>query len=239
MNQYGYGGQNYGGPYGAKGGVYGQPHHGYGMSPQNSYDQHSSSPGNVSGFGQSSVHGRENALASSLGEYGRSGSTQPSQAQQPAATASSFGNMPDILGRSHSGLPGQNQQYAHQQASQHNPAEDALKPFGDAKASVGPNAAALSQPGRPGSAANNATSQAGQSGLPPPQSHQQGFGGYSSHLNHVQSGQASQYSGLSGLGGHQGGGQSHQSGGYGGYGTGFGNSYGNYSRGGWGGNYGH
>jgi hypothetical protein len=242
MNQYQYGQQGgFGGPF-SKGGMYGQPHAGgYGM-PQTSYDQHSSSPAMVGGFG-----GREAALGGGIGsEYSRSGSAQPAQGQQHSVAAAGFGNTPDVFARGQGSYPGQSQQYGQPQSGQQTSAEDSLKPFGE-KASGGPSPSSIGQPGRPTSAANN-TAQAGQSTLPPPQSHQQGFGGgYPSHL----SGQASQQygAGLSNLGGHQGQGgqqQSHQAGGYGNYGAGFGgNSYGggqgggSYGRGGWGTNYGH
>ena len=235
MNQYSYGQGGFGGPFG-KGSMYGGPHHGYGMTPHSSYDQQSSSPANVGGFGQSSLHDRNAGISGGLGDYGRSSSTQPSQTQ--ASAAGTFGtSVQDVFGRSPSGFPSQTQPYGQQQSATQQSgtgaaAEDALKPFGDSKTTAGgPSPSSLAQPGRPGSAANQ------QSGLPPPQSHQQSFGGYPSPFNQMQSGQ-SQYSGLGGLGGHQNN-QSHQAGGYGGYGGGFGNTYGTYGRGGWGGNYGH
>lgn len=223
----------FGGPFGGKGAMYNQPHHGYG---QNAYDQHSSSPANAAGFG-----GRETSLGSGLGaEYGRSGSTQPSQTQ--SASAGAFGS--DPFSRSQSGFPGQNQGYGQQQSAQQGGAEDSLKPFGDGKAGAGPSPSSLGQPGRPGSATNTAA-QGAQNGLPPPQSHQQGFGAYPGHPQQ-QMGQTSQYGGgLGGLGGHTAGAQSHQAGQqYGNYGAGFGNnnsygSYGGRGGGGWGNNYGH
>ncbi|KAK0662442.1 hypothetical protein DIS24_g2019 [Lasiodiplodia hormozganensis] len=223
MNHYGggYGGQGYGAPFGK--GMYGQPNHAYGMSPQTTYDAHSSSPANVGAFGASSMHGRDSGLGGGLGDY-RASSTQPSQTQQHTASSGAFGGMPDVFGRNQGVFPGQGQPYGQQQSASQAGADDALKPFGD-KAASGPSPSSIGQPGRPGSATNSA-GQAAQSGLPPPQSHQQGFGAYP----------GSQY-GLGGLGGHQAG-QGH-SGGYGGYGAGFG-SYGSYGRGGgWGGNYGH
>ncbi|KAK8231753.1 hypothetical protein HDK77DRAFT_453496 [Phyllosticta capitalensis] len=222
MNQYGgaYGQQGYGAPFGK--GMYGQPHHGYGMSPQTTYDAHASSPANVGGFGASSMHGRESALGGGLGDY-RASSSQPTQTQQHTASSGAFGAMPDVFGRSQGMFPGQTQPYGQQQTASQAANEDSLKPFGD-KAPSGPSPSALGQPGRPGSATNS-VGQGAQSGLPPPQSHQ-GFGYPGSGY------------GLGGLGGHQAG-QSH-GGGYGGYGAGFGGSYGNYGRGGgWGGNYGH
>lgn len=225
MNQYGgaYGGQGYGGPFGK--GMYGQPHHAaYGMSPQTTYDAHSSSPANAGAFGASSMHGRDSALAGGLGDY-RASSTQPTQTQQHTASSGAFGGIPDVFGRAQGVFPGQNQPYGQQQSASQAGNDDALKPFGE-KAASGPSPSSIGQPGRPGSATNS-VGQGAQSGLPPPQSHQQGFGGYP----------GSQY-GLGGLGGHQGGQQSH-GGGYGQYGAGFG-SYGSYGRGGgWGGNYGH
>ncbi|KAF2144880.1 uncharacterized protein K452DRAFT_356240 [Aplosporella prunicola CBS 121167] len=223
MSQYGGGyGQNYGAPFGGKG-MYAGAHHGYGMSPATTYDTHAASPANVGGFGASSMHGRDNALgAAGLGDYGRSNSTQPAQAQQHTASSGAFGGMPDVFARNQSMFPGQNQAYGQQQPGSQAGNDDALKPFGE-KAAPGPSPSSIGQPGRPGSATNNSVGQGAQTGLPPPQSHQQGFGGYP----------GSQY-GLSGLGGAHQGGQS-----YGGYG-GFGGGYGGYSaRGGWGGNYGH
>ena len=231
MSQFGsYGQGGYGG-FGGKG-MYGQPHH-YGMSPQTSFDQHSSSPANVGGLGQSSIHGRESGLGSALGEYGRSVS-QPSQNQHSATAGAGFSALPDMFGRSQAGYSGQTSTYGQQQAGQQSGNEDSLKPFAESKSS-GPSPSALAQPGRPGSAANNTPGQTGPGGLPPPQSHQQGFGGYPSHLNQLQGGQGNQYGSLGGLG-HQGAG-SHQTGGYGNYG-GFGAGYGGYNRGGWGTNYG-
>ncbi|KAF2843365.1 hypothetical protein M501DRAFT_925770 [Patellaria atrata CBS 101060] len=230
MNQYGYGQGGYGGgPFGAgKGGIYGQPHQ-YGMSPHAGYDQHSSSPANAAAFTQSSLHGRDSALGGALGDYGRSGSAQPSQSQQHG-TASGFGGMHDVFGsRGQGGFPSQSQGYGQQQSGQQSGNEDSLKPFGDTKATAGPSPS-LGQPHRPSSATNTAPGQGAQSGLPP-QSHQQGFGGYPGGLHNNQ---GSQYGGLGGLG-HQGGSQGQ---GYGGGYGGFGGTYGSYgSRGGWGSNY--
>ncbi len=261
MSQYGYGGQNYGSHFGGKAGMYGQPHHGYGMNPQSSYEQHSSSPSNVSAFGQSGIHGRESTLASGLSDYSRTGAaSQTSHTQAGAGGAASgvgsFGSMPDYLNtRSHSG---NNQPYGgshghhHQQAS-----DDPLKPFGDAKSAGGPNASALAQSGRPGSAAPN-NSSAAQSGLQQHQQqqqqqhqqaqhqqaaqHQGQQSGYPSHLNHHHL-QSSQYGSLGGLNAHQAGVQSHQGVGAGssaGAGAGAGSGYGGYgnSFGGSYGNYG-
>ncbi|KAI9832931.1 MAG: hypothetical protein M1819_003961 [Sarea resinae] len=229
-SQFGYGGQGYAAPFG-KGGMYGQPHHGYGMSPQSSFE-HSASPANPAGFGQPGMQGRDSGLGGGLGDYGRSGSAQASN-QQPSA-ASAFGGMPDVFGRSGAGFPGQNQGLGQQPSDRQTGGEESLKPFGEPKAASGPSPS-LNQPGRPTSATNHTPAQASQSGLPPPQSQQsqQGFGGYPSHLH------AGQYGGLGGLGGHQAAGQGHQTSGYGSYGAGFGNYYGNSGRGGWGGNYGH
>lgn len=250
MNQFGYGGTQGGyggGPFvggagAGKQGMYGQPHQGYGMSPQTGYDQHSSSPANVGGFGQQhSAPGRDGAASSNLG-YGRTGSTQPSENQQqyPATTGASYGSMPDVFARSQSGYSGQQQGLGHQQQGS---IEDSARGYGDAaKVSSGASPAPGQPAGRPMSAAN----MHGQ-GLPPPQGQgqsQQGYGGYPSHLNPQMHGQqGSQYgAGPGGLGGHhQPGGPHHQGSGYGQYGAGFGGSYygGNNTRGGWGGNYGH
>jgi len=224
--------------------MYGQPHQGYGISPQTSYDQ-SSSPANASGFGQHSMPPREGALgAGGVSAYGRSGSAQPLESQQHPTNSSAFGGIPDVFGRSQSGYPGQTQPLHQQHGVQPGGNDETQKPYGELKGAGGPNPL-LSQPGRPGSAAN-IPGQPGQSGLPPPLSHQNQptFGGYPSHLNHQMHGQqGSQYGAA--LGGHSGhhqpGGQNHQGSGYGNYGGGqFGGSYyGSSGRGGWGGNYGH
>lgn len=229
MAQYNqYGNQGYG-PFGGKGGMYGQPHHGYG-APQTSYDQHASSPAHAGSFG------REGGLSGGIGsDYSRSGSAQPSQAQQHSSTGG-YGN--DVFGRSPGSFASQSQQYSQQGAGQQSSTEDSLKPFGDKSSTSQASGGLAQQPGRPTSATNN-SSQGAQSGLPPPQSHQ-GFGGYPSQYGQHQGGQSSQYGGLGGLGGHQGGAQSHQNQAYGAYGAGFGNNYQSYGgRGGWGGNYGH
>jgi hypothetical protein len=228
MNQfggYGAGGAGYG-SFGNKG-MYGQPQQ-YGMSPQASYDQHSSSPANAGGFGGSSLHER----SAGLGDYGRSASGT-SQNHSATAGAGGFGGFQDSFGRQQ-GYSNQSS-YGQQQGGQPGANEDSLKPFGEAK-SGGPSPSAMgAQQGRPGSATQNTPGQSG------PQSHQQGFGGgYPGHL-----GGNSQYGGgLGGLG--QQGGNSHQQSQYGNYGGGgggggFSGGYGSggYSRGGWGGNYGH
>ncbi|KAI4178859.1 MAG: hypothetical protein LQ346_007329 [Caloplaca aetnensis] len=250
--QFGYGGSQggYGGPFGGgagKQGLYGQPHQGYGMSPQTPYDQHTSSPANPSGFGQQqqqqqhSAPGREGAASANMSNYNRAGSAQPSEHQQQYAggASSGYGAGSDAFGRSTSGFQGQTSHgLGHQQqAGQHGGSEDALRGFGESKMPGGPSPA----PGaRPGSAINNLP---GQGGLPSSQSQgQQSYGGYPGHLNHQMHGQqGSQYgAGPGGLGGHQqSAGQGHQGTGYGGYGAGFGGSYYGSNRGGWGGNYGH
>jgi hypothetical protein len=221
MNQFGgYGAGGYGS---FNKGMYGQPHH-YGMSPQASFDQHSSSPANAGGFGASSLHDRASAMGGGFGDYGRSAS---GASQNPSATAGAggFGGIPDTFSR-----PGNYHQssYGQQQGGQQGLGDEALKPFVDAK-SGGPSPSALgAQPGRPGSATQSTPGQSGQG----PQ--QQGYGGYPSHLG----GGNSQYGGgLGGLG-HQNS-AGHQQSGYGNYG-GFGGGYGggSYNRGGWGGNYG-
>ncbi|GAB7339519.1 hypothetical protein MBLNU457_6135t1 [Dothideomycetes sp. NU457] len=245
QNQFGYSGGYGGAPYGSKGGMYGQPQH-YGMNAPSAYEQHASSPA-TGGFGQqSSMQSRETGLGGgSLGEYGRTPSSQPAGL---GSGSGSFGSS-DPFARTQSGYGGQTQSYGQQSQNygqqqtqsygqqqgqnygqQQSAASEDLKPFGDSKA-TGPSPA-MGQPGRPGSAANSVGNQS-QSGLPPPQSQQQqGFGGYPGFN------QGSQYGGLGGLGGHQGQGQQ---GAYGNaYGGGFGNSYSQqYGRGGWGGNYGH
>ncbi|KAL2355256.1 hypothetical protein BJ546DRAFT_841067 [Cryomyces antarcticus] len=221
MNQFGYNQQQqgYGGGFSNKGGMYGQSHQGYGMPPQSSYEQ-SSSPANVGGFGQSSMHGREGGLGSGLGDYGR---TSSAQASQSIPSSGAFGSLPESYGRAQSGFPGQAQAYSQQQGVQQAGNDESLKPFGESK--TGGPSPSLGQPGRPASATNNAGGQAAQSGLPPPQSHQQGFGG-----GYPGFGQGSQYGGL-GYGGHESASSNN------GYGAGFGgNSYGSYGgRGGGGG----
>ncbi|OAL49540.1 hypothetical protein IQ07DRAFT_600554 [Pyrenochaeta sp. DS3sAY3a] len=225
VNQFG--GYGQGGGYGSFGkGMYGQPHH-YGMSPQASFDQHSSSPANAGGFGGSSLHERGSGMGSGLGEYGRSAS---GASQNPSATAGSggFGTLPDTFGRPQ-GYSNQSS-YGQQQSGQQGLNEDSLKPFSDSKSS-GPSPSALgSQPGRPESATQNAFGQGGQGALP---QQQQGFNNYPGHLSGN-----NQYGGLGGLG-HQTSGHGQQQSGYGNYG-GFGGGYGggSYNRGGWGGNYG-
>ena len=236
--QFGYGNQGYGGPFGGKQqGMYGQAHQGYGMSPQSSYE-HSSSPANVGGFGQHSVPGRDGTAS---GAYGRTSSAQASESQQNSASGGAFGGVADVFGRSQSGYSGQGQALGQHLSGQQSGNEDTMRGYGESKGAGGPSPA-LGQPGRPGSAANNIP---GQTGLPPPQSQsQQGYGGYPSHMSHQMHGQqGSQYgTGLGGLGGHhQTAGQNHQGSAYGSYSaTGFGGGsyYGSNNRG-WGGNYGH
>ena len=246
-HQFGYGGNQGGyggGPFAGisnKQGMYGQPHQGYGMSPQPSYEQHSASPANAGGYGHQSMPTREGAPSGGLGGYGRTSSTQASESQQHSSGVGAFGGMPDVFGRSQSGFSNQNQGVAQQQVAQ-GTNEEAGRGFGDtSKVPGGPSPAAGQPSGRPGSAAN---SMQGQTGLGSQNQSQQGYGGYPNHMNHQMQGQQiSQYgAGHSGLGGHhQSGAQGHQAGGYGGgYGAGFGGSYyGNSTRGGWGGNYGH
>lgn len=255
--QFGYGGNHgaYGsGPAGGatgKQGVYGQPHQGYGISPQTSYDQHSSSPANVGAFGhqghQQSAPSRDGAISGSLTSYGRSGSAQPSESQQQYTNSSTgnYGNVPDVFARSSSGFPGQSQGHGHQQINQSGTSDDSVRGYGDPSKVTGGPSPALGQPGgRPGSATNNVQ---GQAGLPPSQSQsgqsQQTYGGYPNHMNHQMHGQqGSQYgAGPGALGAHhQFGAQNHQGSGYGAYGAGFSGSYygGGNNRGGWGGNYG-
>ncbi|KAK2732943.1 RNAPII degradation factor [Myotisia sp. PD_48] len=220
-SQFGY--QNQYAPYG-KGGMYNQPqqHAGYGY-------EHSSSPANVAGFNQT-VPGRD-ATA-----YARTGSAQASEGQQQSTSATAFGGIPDVFGRTQSGF-GQNQPMPSQQAGSTDDSSSA-KAFETSKAG-GPSPS-ISQANRPGSATNNAPLQptTAQTSLPPipaaQQGNQQAFGGYP-HLN-------PQYSGLGGLGHQTGSSQTHhQATGYNNYGAGFGsNYYSNSGRGGgWGGNYTH
>ncbi|KAL7627911.1 RNAPII degradation factor [Parahypoxylon ruwenzoriense] len=233
ISQYngGYGQGGYAGaPYG-KGGLYGQPHQ-YGMSPQGPYD-HGSSPA-TSGFGQSTLGGRDTGLNSSIDNYGRAGSAQSGA---PGLGASGFGGVHDTFGRG-SGYPsqaGQSFNAPNAPTSNAGSGTDDLKPYGDSKTGAGPSPS-LAAAARPGSATN--TTPAG-SGLPPPQS-TQGMGayaGYPSHLSHGLHGNQSGGSGY-GLGGTAG--QGHGNTPYGGYGgnQGFANYYGGrQQQGGWGGNY--
>lgn len=205
--QYGYGSQY--APYG-KAGMYGQPH-GF------SYD-HTSSP--AAAFNQT-MPGRDSV-------YGRAGSAQPTENQQPT---NAFGSgITDVFGRAQAGF-GQNQQIAQQPPV----TAEETKTFETPKAG-GPSPS-LAHANRPGSATNSMPGQPPvQGGLPPLQAQQAqpGFGAYP-HLNPQYGG------GLGALGGHQAAASQahHPATGYGNYaGTGFGNYYGN-TRGGWGGNYGH
>lgn len=248
--QYGYGGSQGGyggGPFGGTGGkqgMYGQPHQGYGASPQMGYDQHSASPANTGAFAQQHASsGRDSAAPGGLGNYGRTGSTQPSEnpQQYSGAGVTNHGSMPDVFGRSQSNYQGQNSGLG-SHIGQQSGNDDPLRNYGDSSKVPGGPSPALGQPGgRPGSAANVP----GQTGLPQSQGQgqgqgQQGYAGYMGHQMHGQ--QGSQYGGgPGGLGGHhQSGGQNHQAGGYGAYGPGYGSGfYGNSNRGGWGANYGH
>ena len=249
--QYGYGGSQGGyggGPFGGAGGkqgMYGQPHQGYGASPQTGYDQHSASPATTGAFAQQHPSsGRDSAAPGGLGNYARTGSTQPSDnpQQYSGAGASNHGSMPDVFGRSQSTYQGQTSGLGSHMGQQSGN-DDPLRNYGDSSKVPGGPSPALGQPGgRPGSAANVPS----QTGLPQSQGQvqgqgQQGYGGYMGHQMHGQ--QSSQYGGgPGGLGGghHQSGGQSHPTGGYGAYGPGYGSGfYGNSNRGGWGANYGH
>ncbi|KHN99957.1 UBA-like protein [Metarhizium album ARSEF 1941] len=215
------------GPYGGKGGMYGQP---YGMSPNAPYD-HASSPSTFGG--PSSLH-RDSSLGSGLGEYGRAASGQAGS--QPGLGGSSFGGAHESFARGTSSFQSQNQSFNSQTQAPASGSADDLKHFGDAKtAASGPSPSLAGGP-RPGSATNNAPS-GGQSGLPPPQNSQMGgaYGGYPSHLQgHNLHG--STYGMGAGAGASQ-----HGNTPYGSYGQGFGSGGyyggGQQQRGGWGGNY--
>lgn len=189
-NQYGYGHnqQQYGASY--KSNMYGQP-----QQHQYSHD-YSSSPAANAGFG-----GRE-------ATYGRTGSAQPSEAQQSAAGSNAFGGMPDPFGRTASGF-GQTQGHGSHQSG-----EEQVKQSGPSPSLQG---------NRPGSALNNMGSQQ-QGGLPHQQSQHsaQGFSGYP------------QYGGFGGNQSHQGsyGGGYGTNAAFGGYGRGYGAGWsGNYGSG--------
>ena len=246
-HQFGYGGSQGGyggGPYaaaGAKQGMYGQPHQGYGMSPQTTYDQHSASPANVSGYGQQShsAPARDN-VSTGLGAYGRTGSTQPGEVQQQhTGSGGGLGGLPDVFGRAQAGYLGQTHS---QGVGQQGGNDESTRTYGDSSKVPGGPSPVAQAGGRPASATNTLQSQ---SGLPSSQGpNQHAYNAYQSPLNpQIQGQQASQYgAGLGGLGGHhQTGAQSQQGSGYGGgYGGVFGaNYYGNNNRGGWSGNYGH
>lgn len=231
---YGQGGYG-GGPYG-KGAMYGQPHQ-YGMSPQGPYD-HASSPA-TSGFGQSSLGGRDSGIGSSIDNYGRAGSTQ-SGAQ---GGLGGFGGIHDSFGRG-SAYPQAGQAFGNPNAQTSNAGStnDDLKPYGESKATGGPSPS-LAAAARPGSATNNTPAA---SGLPPPQSAQQGIGGYGGYPSHLQGhGLHSNQSAGSGYGLGGSSAQSHGTTPYGSFGAnqGFGGYYGGrqqqqqQQQGGWGGNY--
>ncbi|KID77101.1 uncharacterized protein G6M90_00g100820 [Metarhizium brunneum] len=214
------------GPYGGKGGMYGQP---YGMSPNAPYD-HASSPSTFGG--PSSLH-RDSSLGSGLGEYGRAASGQAGS--QPGLGGSSFGGAHDSFARGASSFQSQNQSFNSQNQPPVSGSADDLKPFGDSKTAASGPSPSLGGGPRPGSATNNAPS--GQSGLPPPQNSQMGgaYGGYPSHLQgHNLHGSA--YGMGAGAGASQ-----HGNTPYGSYGQGFGSGGyyggGQQQRGGWGGNY--
>ncbi|KAI5868200.1 hypothetical protein GGS23DRAFT_591991 [Durotheca rogersii] len=234
VSQYGggYGQGGYAGAPYAKGGLYGQPHQ-YGMSPQGPYD-HGSSPA-TSGFGQSTLAGRDSGLNSSIDNYGRAGSTQ--SGAPSGLGASGFGGVHDTFGRG-SGYPsqaGQSFNAPNAPTSNAGSGNDDLKPYGDAKAAAGPSPS-LGAAARPGSATN--TAPAG-SGLPPSQS-AQGMGAYAAYPSHLTHGLHGNQSGGSGYGVGGTAGQGHGNTPYGGYGgnQGFGNYYGGrQQQGGWGGNY--
>ncbi|KAG6001821.1 hypothetical protein E4U21_003783 [Claviceps maximensis] len=220
------------GPYGGKGGMYGQP---YGMSPSAPYD-HSSSPSTFAGA-PSSLH-RDSSHGSGLGDYSRSGSAQTgSQPGLGGTSSSGFGGSHDSFARGTSSYQSQGQSFNSQNQPPASGATDDLKPFGDGKTNAsGPSPSSLGGGPRPGSAANNAPS--GQSGLPPPQNSQMGAA-YSSYPSHLQghSVHGSGYGMGAGAGGNQ-----HASSPYGNYGQqGFGSGGyyggGQQQRGGWGGNY--
>ncbi|RMZ81834.1 hypothetical protein DV738_g2119, partial [Chaetothyriales sp. CBS 135597] len=132
--------QQFGNSY--KSNMYGQPQHQY------AYDQHSSSPANLSGFGARDA-------------YARSGSAQPSEPQQSAPSSHSFGAVPDPFGRTSSAFGHAQSQGLSQQHSGHPPAEDTAK-------AAGPSPSI--QAGRPGSAVSSSQAQQ-HSSFPPQHSH--------------------------------------------------------------------
>jgi hypothetical protein len=223
------------GPYGSKGGMYGQP---YGVSPSAPFD-HANSP--VS-FAQSSLH-RDSGVGSGVGgDYGRAGPTQGGGA--PGLGGSSFGSVHDSFARGSSSF--QSQGFNNQGQPGNASSNDDLKPYGDSKSGAGPSPSLGGA--RPGSAttANNASTS--QSGLPTPQTTQMGAGGYAGYPSHLQ-GHSLHGGSAYGIGG-AGGANQHGSTPYGSYGQGggFGSAgyYGGAQQqqqqqqqrgGGWGGNY--
>lgn len=226
----GYGQQQQGnfGPYGGKGGMYGQP---YGVSPNAPYD-HASSPGN---FNPSNSH-RDNTVSSGLGDYGRGAANQG--ASQPGLGASGFGGSHDSFSRGGSTFQSQAQGFNSQtQSGAGASAADDLKPFGDGKGASGPSPSLGGA--RPGSATNTGAGAQG-SGLPPPQTSQMG-GAYAGYPNHLQ-GHTGHGSGAYGMGAGAGANQHGNTpyGSYGGQGFGSGGYYGagqQQQQRGWGGNY--
>ncbi|KAI9831864.1 MAG: hypothetical protein M1826_002896 [Phylliscum demangeonii] len=237
LNQFGYG-QQYGAPFGGKGGPYGQPGQGYGMSPQSSYE-HSSSPVTIGGaYGQAaSLHGREAALGGALTEYGRSGSGAHGGPQHSVGNGGFGGGMgADAFGRGYPHPQHQQPlgQHAGNMASSGSGAtEDGLK------AGVGPSmgpsvGSGASNAGRPDATNSGGSGSSGNalaaqvpSGLPTSAASQasqvaaaNGYGGYPNHhLNqHLQASGLGAGPGPYGVGSGGGGGPSAS--GYGGNGNG-------------------
>lgn len=216
------------GPYGGKGGMYGQP---YGMSPNAPFD-HANSPAS---FGQSSLH-RDSGAGSGLGDYSRTGAGQGGGA--PGLGGSSFGSVHDSFARGASSFQSQGQSFGNQAQPGNASSNDDLKPFGESKTGSGPSPSIGGA--RPGSAtaANNAP--AGQSGLPPPQTSQMGAGAYAGYPNHLQGHNVHGSTGY-GMGGaagaNQHGNTPYASYGQGGFGSGGYYGGGQQQQRGWGGNY--
>ncbi|RMD41446.1 hypothetical protein DV735_g3707, partial [Chaetothyriales sp. CBS 134920] len=144
--------QQFGNSY--KSNMYGQPQHQY------AYDQHSSSPANLSGFGARDA-------------YARSGSAQPSEPQQSGPASHSFGAVPDPFGRTSSAFGHAQSQALSQQHSGHPPAEDTK--------AAGPSPSI--QAGRPGSAYGGSGAFGGFGGQQQSTAHQSaaGYVGYGSN----------------------------------------------------------
>lgn len=230
----GYGQGGFGGPYGGKGGVYGQP---YGVSPNAPFDHSQNSPAS---YAQSTLH-RESGLGSGLGEYGRAASGQAGGA--PGLGGSSFGSTHDSFARGTSSFQSQGQGFSSQAQPGNAASNDDLKPFGESKTGSGPSPSMGGA--RPGSATASNNAQAGQSGLPPPQTSQMGAGAYAGYPSHLQGHGLHGSSGY-GMSGASGANQ-HGNTPYGSYGQGGFSSQAYYGggqgqgqqqqRGGWGGNY--
>ncbi|KAI9890924.1 MAG: hypothetical protein M1814_003423 [Vezdaea aestivalis] len=212
FSQYGFNQGAYGGHFGGGGkgnNMYSQ--HGYGVSPQTSYDHASSAAGFGGGSGGNAS--QQPPRDGSNSEYSRSGSGPQSNYQDPFNQRATAGP-----GAGYQGL--QHHQHAHNptHASHQNnsdgsqgQSQENLKPFGDGPKPPGANPTKGPSP-RPGSAAAQSGTPSSTS-VPPahnnqhqqPPHHQQqqmgNFGGYPGHLASALHAGAGGYGGFGGLGG--------------------------------------